>query len=1720
MPNSIENQPPKPTGNIKSINVIDELAAGDPPGTSNSNLFSCYGTPSFSLSSSATGHGPWMFPVVRAREVFYNICSDYGLLNKATIIASTPSTSSDPTPVQGGTSSIDGPAHNSSYVDIQVDPPDVTHRGNAEMGAMSVSHGKQLLAWEIDTSDFNIVTSKLKSRTGCFKKQNTKKMKPLEKHNKKPNDSSPYTILEEMKQRKVLDLRRWYCISRPQYKTSCGISSLVSCWNYLYSTCGTGSLPPITQEEALHILGFRQPYEDIRFGPFTGNATLMRWFRQLNEHFHMRGCSYVLYKPHGKNRTAGETAEGALMKLTRGLKDESMAFIYHCQNHYFCPIGFEATPLKASKAFRGKLPLDEMEFWILIGEPSKKHPAIHCKKWADIVTDLNTQNPEYLDIRNPEKGIQYRKTKKVGGNLHCIIAFQKLNWQKLSTWMMNIGTFRCETHPTVSECKASNSAIGLERIINDHEPSMNDENNSDGFQQASEWKQISSPYEYRDGGSPESETDEESIVILSSIMGVQGLWKLLECTGQPINPETLEGKILAVDISIWLNQAVKGARDRHGNAVPNAHLLTLLHRLCKLLFYRIRPVFVFDGDTPLLKKQTLANRRQRKELAVKDTKKTTDRLLRTILKRQALKNVLGGRSNEAIPSLSQVRREEPDDIFILPSLVKKEENSSDEEAEKEWEEQMNNEKLFQNEFLENPHSVDIESEDFANLPPEIRHEILTDLKEFTKRRRSLLESMPQESTDFSQYQLSGLLKRNRLNQHIEGIQKEMNKQYCGQIEMECSNEGGFIKDVETRRLVSEDTSHYILIKGIQSKNSEDTEMNKQSTTPQKMTNLTAAELLSYTSWQPFKDSSPPSPATAREARVENDGAAAAAPPSPRTMIAIQAAMLESSSDEEMESGEDKLFPLEDVSTLHSTDIAAKNLNLSPRTHQAIRQALKDNEMTEDVKRDRENEYDSSRKQTVSSCSSNDEYEVREGFDSENQLLKISFNPQSTQNKLIIPRTVQSCDMQEKIPVTDQSSLTFSVNAAEQNINVAISDITEVINNQPKIEQLHFQTPESLKEHEDHAKMRSEDGGEIILNSSKYIQSLETVKFKENSNTNNGANPNMEHPSSSAVAVGIQPVDVVKLHPHTQIKGELDLKSFIPSAKEKQDSIEETFGHQKMCVKNEVGSDSDGSFIEVIIDTNKVDLHNELFPPDIFTPLIPATESTSTPSGNVQVTSETMQRVTEKPSQTFIREHVEEVEKAIQQRVEVEADQHKQTSVGEARTDEWSDLDLGEIEDLENNLFVEQSGLETRKQQQERIAATVTGQMYLDSQELLRLFGIPYIVAPMEAEAQCAYLDLTDQTSGTITDDSDIWLFGARHVYKNFFNQDKHVECYQYIHIHNQLGLDRTKLINLAYFLGSDYTEGIPGVGYVTAMELLNEFLGPGLEPLNYIRDWWTEAQKNKKLRDNPNDTKVKRKLRQLDIYPGFPNPAVSEEYLKPVVDESKGSLSWGRPDLDVIREFCENRFGWTRKKTDEVLLPVMKQLNIHQSQLRIDSFFRMEQHEKQAIKSQRLRRAVTCMLRKEQEASTEARESTGITEAATNSPVEGKGQEVALGTKGKSDNSQIQYRKRKQPQKSPDQPSGGGFIESINLSEMSDDSAEDDSEVKSKKYSKVINLDRKYPEKQMKEGRGKTEDKTSNMSSSSSDESDSGTMVIARSVFEKRGKVKKLKTKQRKKLRN
>lgn len=227
-------------------------------------------------------------------------------------------------------------------------------------------------------------------------------------------------------------MRRWFCMARPQYPKSCGISSLTSCWNYLHSTLGVGGKNPISTEEALEVLGFKPPYNNVSFGDFTGNDTLIQWYGLLNRKYGVRGDASIVFKMHGASITHNNDKYAALELLKEGLRSENRAYIYHCYNHYMCPIGFEMTPTKPIDAYSMMADICEFDTWIIIGEISKCYPSFHTKKWKDIVTDIECAFPEFFNIRKSDAGVQ-KKTGKAftegrhkGGNLHCLMEFRKI----------------------------------------------------------------------------------------------------------------------------------------------------------------------------------------------------------------------------------------------------------------------------------------------------------------------------------------------------------------------------------------------------------------------------------------------------------------------------------------------------------------------------------------------------------------------------------------------------------------------------------------------------------------------------------------------------------------------------------------------------------------------------------------------------------------------------------------------------------------------------------------------------------------------------------------------------------------------------------------------------------------------------------------------------------------------------------------------------------------------------------------------------------------------------------------------------------------------------------------------------------------------------------------------------------------------------------------------
>lgn len=243
-------------------------------------------------------------------------------------------------------------------------------------------------------------------------------------------------------------------------------------------------------------------------------------------------------------------------------------------------------------------------------------------------------------------------------------------------------------------------------------------------------------------------------------------------------------------------------------------------------------------------------------------------------------------------------------------------------------------------------------------------------------------------------------------------------------------------------------------------------------------------------------------------------------------------------------------------------------------------------------------------------------------------------------------------------------------------------------------------------------------------------------------------------------------------------------------------------------------------------------------------------------------------------------------------------------------------------------------------------------------------------SPSEAEAQCAALEELGLVDGVVTEDSDIFVFGGRKVYKNFFAERKYVEAYFSRDIQRSLGLGKHQLVALAMLLGGDYTDGVRGVGIVNGMEALRAFpVGDSKEGviagLTKFREWLDGFGDPKSSGDDKCYLskealfhKKHRSARTRWAAPAdFPSPAIVHAYLRPAVDKSEAKFSWGRPDPEGLRRYCAEAMGWERDETDRVVGPVLKAMQGRRTQARIESYFMQYEDDITfaEVKSKRLR---------------------------------------------------------------------------------------------------------------------------------------------------------------------
>ncbi len=129
---------------------------------------------------------------------------------------------------------------------------------------------------------------------------------------------------------------------------------------------------------------------------------------------------------------------------------------------------------------------------------------------------------------------------------------------------------------------------------------------------------------------------------------------------------------------------------------------------------------------------------------------------------------------------------------------------------------------------------------------------------------------------------------------------------------------------------------------------------------------------------------------------------------------------------------------------------------------------------------------------------------------------------------------------------------------------------------------------------------------------------------------------------------------------------------------------------------------------------------------------------------------------------------------------------------------------------------------------------LTADMVSESREMLHAMGVPTVQALGDGEAQAAFMAIKGDVWGVASQDYDSLLFGAPRLIRNLtISQRRRVagtrstvvvrpEIVDLIDTLTDLKIDRGKLIDAAILIGTDFNQGVKGIGPKTSMKIVKE----------------------------------------------------------------------------------------------------------------------------------------------------------------------------------------------------------------------------------------------------------------------------------------------------------
>ncbi len=189
---------------------------------------------------------------------------------------------------------------------------------------------------------------------------------------------------------------------------------------------------------------------------------------------------------------------------------------------------------------------------------------------------------------------------------------------------------------------------------------------------------------------------------------------------------------------------------------------------------------------------------------------------------------------------------------------------------------------------------------------------------------------------------------------------------------------------------------------------------------------------------------------------------------------------------------------------------------------------------------------------------------------------------------------------------------------------------------------------------------------------------------------------------------------------------------------------------------------------------------------------------------------------------------------------------------------------------------------------------LTREMVADAKALLESLGVPWVQAPSEGEAQAAWMARRGDVWAAASEDYDTLLFGAPRLLRGLGaargasrGEDTVMELLETPKVLEELGISQEELVLVGVLVGTDFNEGVHGIGPKKAMKLVGQHLG------------WEATLQSAGL--EPSGVEAVREL--------FLHPPTTEDY----------RLRWTAPDPAKMREVLVVAHGFAEDRVQKVL---------------------------------------------------------------------------------------------------------------------------------------------------------------------------------------------------------